>query len=163
MHTQIPTRTRSRKGILYSLRHTHTQENRPRTPRHLCTHVLHIPRTVLTGACMGNRQLHPWAQTCTWRHWGTSLQNECGDMHRKKSLDKEASQNTRTAEMGTLREGQMCKSKGRHLCTATLTDADVQMVLHVQVQPHTQALTHSHLQSHGLSKMQVCKYSDLYP
>lgn len=54
------------------------------------------------------------------------------ETQRKKLLDtqKDYTEITGTAETGTLREGSMYRAKGRHLCTAMLTEADVQMVIH---------------------------------
>lgn len=83
-------------------------------------------------------QGHAWAKgRCT--HWhkhvpadtGTGMQKEYGDTEKNSWTHRKTTQEiTGTAETGTLREGSMYRAKGRHLCTAMLTEADVQMVIH---------------------------------
>ena len=89
----------------------------------MCTQVPYIPRTVLTGTCMGKRQMHPLAQTCTCRHRGTSMQKDYGD------TEKETPRHTERLHRRTQRQ-----QKQVHWERATCTEPKVDTF----AQPHWQ-------------------------
>lgn len=71
-----------------------------------------------------HRCIH-WQQDTYMQTRGTGVQ-KCGDIQRKTGRTRRLHRDSRNGYT----EGHVERCKGRHVCTATLTDGDAQMVVH---------------------------------